>query len=184
LVNGDLYGGPRNGKLDDKAHPPIHPVKYVSPKSLQKNEWRVFELICRQFLACVSVEAVGFETKVEVEIGGELFNARGFRIQQKGWLEVFTYDKWGDISIPEFHEGDSLNATEITLESSRTNPPKSLSESDLIQKMDKNGIGTDATIHEHIKTVQERGYAVKKGNHFAPTLIGLALVEAYEQVGV
>ena len=27
--------------------------------------------------------------------------------------------------------------------------------------MDRNGIGTDATIHEHIKTIQERGYAVK-----------------------
>jgi len=23
----NLWGGPRNGTLDDKAHPPIHPVK-------------------------------------------------------------------------------------------------------------------------------------------------------------
>jgi DNA topoisomerase-3 len=36
-----------------------------------------------------------------------------------------------------------------------------LTEADLITKMDQNGIGTDATIHEHIKTVQERGYAAK-----------------------
>jgi DNA topoisomerase-3 len=35
--------------------------------------------------------------------------------------------------------------------------------------MDSNGIGTDATIHEHIKTVQERGYAVKEKEYFVPT---------------
>lgn len=38
-----------------------------------------------------------------------------------------------------------------------------MSESELITLMDKNGIGTDATIHEHIKTIQEREYAIKKG---------------------
>jgi DNA topoisomerase III len=43
-----------------------------------------------------------------------------------------------------------------------TKPPTLLSESDLISKMDQNGIGTDATIHEHIKTVQERNYAYKQ----------------------
>ncbi len=43
-----------------------------------------------------------------------------------------------------------------------TKAPPLLSESDLIGKMDQNGIGTDATIHEHIKTVQERQYAVKQ----------------------
>jgi DNA topoisomerase-3 len=42
-----------------------------------------------------------------------------------------------------------------------TKAPTLLTESDLISKMDQNGIGTDATIHEHIKTVQERNYAFK-----------------------
>ena len=43
-----------------------------------------------------------------------------------------------------------------------TKAPMPLTEADLISKMDTNGIGTDATIHEHIKTVQERNYAVKQ----------------------
>ena len=59
-----------------------------------------------------------------------------------------------------------------------------LSEADLINKMDQNGIGTDATIHEHIKTVQERGYAKKEGQHFRPTQVGLNLIKAYEHVGI
>ena len=46
--------------------------------------------------------------------------------------------------------------------------------------MDKEGIGTDATISEHIATIQNRDYAKKTPtNRFTPTNIGLALVETY-----
>ena len=44
--------------------------------------------------------------------------------------------------------------------------------------MDKEGIGTDATISEHIATILKRNYAEKNAaGRFAPTNIGLALVE-------
>lgn len=46
--------------------------------------------------------------------------------------------------------------------------------------MDKEGIGTDATISEHIATILKRNYAEKNpANRFLPTNIGLALVETY-----
>jgi DNA topoisomerase-3 len=48
--------------------------------------------------------------------------------------------------------------------------------------MDKNGIGTDATISEHIKTIQERKYAEKINNQFHPTQLGVALVQAYTEL--
>lgn len=70
------------------------------------------------------------------------------------------------------------------MEESETTAPKLLTESDLITLMDKNGIGTDATIHEHIKTVQERQYAVKSGNEFKPTPLGVSLVEVYQAIDI
>ena len=46
--------------------------------------------------------------------------------------------------------------------------------------MDKEGIGTDATISEHIATILKRKYAEKnQAGRFVPTNIGLALVETY-----
>lgn len=55
-----------------------------------------------------------------------------------------------------------------------------MTEADLITVMDKNGIGTDATIHEHIRIIQERGYAeMTRSRHLKPTKLGLALVESY-----
>jgi len=48
--------------------------------------------------------------------------------------------------------------------------------------MDRHGIGTDATIAQHISTVQERGYAVKDDNQrFRPSPLGIALVEGYNR---
>jgi DNA topoisomerase-3 len=66
---------------------------------------------------------------------------------------------------------------------SRTQAPPLLSESDLITLMDKNQIGTDATIAQHIETIQKREYAVKKKNQFEPTELGLALVQGYNAMG-
>ena len=48
--------------------------------------------------------------------------------------------------------------------------------------MDKNGIGTDATIHEHIKTIKDRGYIWKSGNFFVPTQLGDAILESYKRL--
>ncbi len=55
-------------------------------------------------------------------------------------------------------------------------------EVELIALMDKNGIGTDATIAQHITTIQDRSYAIKDAQlKFLPTKLGIALVEGYNR---
>jgi len=44
-------------------------------------------------------------------------------------------------------------------------PPPLLSEADLIQMMNRHGIGTDATIASHITTIQDREYAGTAARH-------------------
>lgn len=77
------------------------------------------------------------------------------------WLEVFPYEKWSDSVVPPMHKGQEFPPN-LTMADGETRAPPLLTEADLIGKMDQNGIGTDATIHEHIKTVQERQYAYKQ----------------------
>ena len=90
--------------------------------------------------------------------------------------------KSGLIAISlNLNKGEKFKPTYFCMLSSETTPPKLLTESDLISLMDKNGIGTDATIHEHIQTVQDRNYAVKEKNEFKPTPQGIALVEVYQK---
>ena len=49
--------------------------------------------------------------------------------------------------------------------------------------MDRNGIGTDATIAEHIKKVLERSYVEKRSALFYPTTIGTMLLKGYTDCG-
>lgn len=161
VASGAMWGGPKPGKQDDKAHPPIHPVKHANKEDMSFDEWRVYEIICRHFLACISKDAVGSETKVDVTLGGEHFSAKGLIIEEQNWLEIFPYEKWSDTVLPPFTKGEEFPPV-LLMTDGETKAPAYLTEADLITKMDQNGIGTDATIHEHIKTVQERHYAVKQ----------------------
>jgi DNA topoisomerase-3 len=78
-----------------------------------------------------------------------------------------------------------LPLEELEMRQGNTSSPSLLSESDLIGLMDKSGIGTDATIHEHIKKILDREYAVKSGGGlFSPTTLGVALVEAYDEMEI
>ena len=67
----------------------------------------------------------------------------------------------------------------------QTQPPPRLSERDLIALMDSHGIGTDATVAEHIQKQLERGYATKDINlTFWPTPLGEGLVGGYRRMGL
>ncbi|OON20276.1 DNA topoisomerase [Opisthorchis viverrini] len=191
---------PRNGKSTDKAHPPIHPLK--AGAGLQGDEARLFELITRHFLACVSADAQGAETLVRLCVGkpsvpdassrstllssedGEIFDAKGLVILQSNYLEVYIYDRWVERDMPDFQLGAWLLPTNIEIISGQTSPPPLLTEADLIALMDRHGIGTDATHAEHIETIKQRLYVgLEQGKFLVPGQLGMGLVEGYDSMG-
>ncbi|KAJ0809834.1 putative DNA topoisomerase transcription factor interactor and regulator CCHC(Zn) family [Helianthus annuus] len=73
-----LWRNPSGGGHDDKAHPPIHPTKFSAGESRwSEDHKKLYELVVRHYLACVSQPAVGAETTVEIDIAGEMFSALG-----------------------------------------------------------------------------------------------------------
>ncbi|XP_074320919.1 DNA topoisomerase 3-alpha [Silene latifolia] len=181
----DLWRNPGSGGHDDKAHPPIHPTKFSAGESgWSQDHHKVYELVVRHFLACVSQPAVGAETVVEIDIAGELFSASGRMIILKNYLDVYRYETWAGSVIPTFLVGQQFAPTTLSLDSGVTRPPPLLSEADLLSCMDKSGIGTDATMHDHIKKLLDRCYATKDANtRFSPTNLGEALVMGYDDMG-
>ncbi|KAI7579199.1 DNA topoisomerase III [Hortaea werneckii] len=158
LVNGG-FSWPRNGKNNDKAHPPIHPVNFVNPGQLSFEEQKVHEFVVRRFLACCSEDAKGSRTEIGVLYGSEVFNASGLVVLQRNYLDVYPYDKWTSSQpLPNFQEGEIFEPTEARVQEGQTSPPGYLTEPELIALMDANGIGTDATMAEHIAKIKERQY--------------------------
>jgi DNA topoisomerase-3 len=181
LLNGK-FQHPRNGKHDDKAHPPIHPTKWTH--ELSGDQGKVYEYITRRFLACCSQDALAHETSVEIVIANEHFHTSGLAISERNYLEVFTYDRWSDCTIPKFEHNQMIVPTSIDMVESKTVAPNLLSEHELISLMDSNQIGTDATVAQHISTIQKRAYAEKRENVFHPSQLGIALVASYESMSI
>lgn len=160
LMNGG-FQQPREGRNDDKAHPPIHPVIYTPPRSLNDEQRRVYEFVVRRFLACCSEDAKGTATDVEITYGDEKFHAHGLVVLERNYLDVYVYDKWTSSQIlPNFTIGEQFEPTEAMMTEGKTVAPGYLTEPDLIALMDANGIGTDATMAEHIAKIKEREYVM------------------------
>lgn len=162
LMNGG-FSQPRNGRNNDKAHPPIHPVNFVNLTTLNQEEQRVHEFVVRRFLACCSKDAQGSKTDISIEYGPETFNTSGLIVFERNYLEVYPYDKWtSSQDLPQFREGEVFEPTEANLNEGQTSAPGYLTEPELIGLMDANGIGTDATMAEHIAKIKEREYATTR----------------------
>lgn len=180
---------PRSGTNSDQAHTPIYPLR--SGSNLQGDERKVYEFVARRFLGCVSESARGIETEYTMEIvfwkdgkeHREEFACKGLNITERNYLDVYIYDKWEGSKVGDFEVG-AVVGNNLEIRDGRTAKPEYLSESDLISLMDKNGIGTDATIHEHIQKIQTRGYAKKEKFRLKPLELGINLIRAYNTIGL
>lgn len=190
LIN-SKFKTPRSGRHNDQAHPPIHPICWVSPTALNAEEKRVYEFVVRRFLACCSEDAKGQTTEIEIQYGDELFHANGLIVLERNYLDVYVYDKWeSSQQLPNFQKGELFEPTEAKIFEGKTSPPNYLTEPELIGLMDANGIGTDATMAEHIARIKDRQYVATRNRgggrnavqELIPTQLGVALVEGYDNV--
>ncbi|KAG7290478.1 hypothetical protein NEMBOFW57_000480 [Staphylotrichum longicolle] len=168
LVDG-AFQQPRQGRHDDKAHPPIHPsptrrLQLWTTARSGSTSWSP------GFLACCSEDARGVASDVEILYGDESFNAHGVIVLERNYLDVYPYENWtGTAMLPKFTVGERFEPSEAMVTEGKTSPPGYLTEADLIALMDANGIGTDATMAEHIEKIQERQYVrtVERGGQGA-----------------
>ncbi|KAK1932801.1 DNA topoisomerase family protein [Babesia divergens] len=174
---------PRKGKKNDEAHPPIHPVKPLRREEADsERSWQLYEYITRRFLACCSPPAVGDESIVFIDISGEGFHSKGLVVRERNWLDVYPYSTWNGRFMPALTAGEEFMPQKLLMVESTTHAPGLLTERNLIELMSKHGIGTDATMHEHIKKVQDRHYAKKDRNFtFLPTNLGKAIYKAFKE---
>jgi len=182
---------PTSGKRRDNAHPPIHPVKAATNKAvltrvseLKKypRAWDIYELVTRHFLATLSSPARIHVGKAILEIATVRFILRGRALVTPGYLEVYPYEQIREKYLPRLNEGSILDVSDIVLREDTTRPPLPFTETGLIKKMDRLGLGTDATIPQHIQTNVKRGYfTISSDRVIQPTARGIALIQSLEK---
>ncbi|TYI61141.1 hypothetical protein E1A91_D10G152000v1 [Gossypium mustelinum] len=174
------YHKPRTG-TDAGDHPPITPMRPATEDVLGNDAWRLYQYICQHFMGTVSPDCKYVRTKVEFSIGGEFFHCIGQRVTVQGFTYIMPWLAINEKNLPQFTKGEKIEVSRVELYEGETSPPDYLSESELISLMEKNGIGTDASIPVHINNICERNYVqVQAGRRLVPTTLGITLIRGYQ----
>jgi len=170
---------PRNGAMDDGAHPPIYPTAPYRGGGLLGKIW---EYVARRFYANAYAEdAVQQTQKAAIKIADVSFFAVGRNVVKPGYMLYYPYFRPADQPVPQMRPGQVLTVVGVKLVEGETKPPPRLDEAELLRLMEKNGIGTDATRATYPSLIVERRYALRQGSRYRPTLLGLKLVESLEK---
>ena len=112
-------------------------------------EWKIYDLVVRRFMAVFFPPFQYEQTQVTVEIAGEHFVASGKIIKSQGWKEVCgdlqtaedeTENEEDrslkDQTLPEIKEGDRLPELYISMTEGKTKPPAPFNEATLLSAME------------------------------------------------
>ncbi|MCL1880385.1 MAG: DNA topoisomerase I [Actinomycetia bacterium] len=164
------------GKTETTDHPPIYPTGAGDMDRLRPEEWKLYNLVARRFMATLSAAAVVEGTKVGLDVAGEVFVARGDVLVSPGFRGIYPYGLKKDEQLPRLQTGQQIAFCGATMEHKQTEPPARYSQGRLIQQMEKLGLGTKSTRASIIERLIEVRYVV--GDPLEPTALGQAVAEA------
>jgi DNA topoisomerase I len=167
---------PTRGKKETTDHPPIYPTGYASRKALREDQWKIYQLVVRRFLATISGPARTLRTTLRFESGGEPLVISGTVVTEEGWFGVYPYGRRVDEELPALSEGEEVEVVEAEVLSKETKPPVRYGQGRLIKLMEDLGLGTKATRPSIIQNLYDRGYV--HDDPISPTETGMAVAQA------
>src|ERR671938_645156 len=167
---------PTRGKKETTDHPPIYPTGHASKEALQDDQWKIYQLVVRRFLATLLKPAKTLRTTVRLKSGGEPLIGGGTVVTEEGWLAVYPYGRRADEEMPSLHEGQELKVIEAGILAKETQPPARYGQGRLIRLMKDLGLGTKATRPSIIQNLYDRGYV--HDDPLVPTETGMAVAKA------
>ena len=160
---------------------PTYPDKTPESLKLQDNQFKIYDLIWRRFIACQMSQAAFDSTAVEIEAENPkskiqnpkyIFRTTGQILKFDGFLKVYPI-KYEEIELPPLEKDEILELLKLTHSQHFTQPPPRYSEATLIKTLEQEGIGRPSTYAPILSTIQDRNYIEKDENKkFRPTEIG------------
>ena len=174
------YKNPILKGINAGDHPPITPAKVADKSDLKGNHWNLYECICNNYFASISPPIEYDNITYKFEICGLNFEENSSKINNEGFLIFQPFKKKNYIkNFPTLSKSETYRITKASYEENWTKAPDYITESELIGEMEKNHIGTDASMSVHIENICQRGYVkVDEGRHLIPSKLGRALIDA------
>ena len=167
---------PSRGKVQATDHPPIYPTEAANSIKFKGEKWAIYELIARRFMATVAPPAKAALSNSTIDVNGEEFESRGYKLLYPGWKKYYPYFRVNEIELPELKVGEDVRMLEAGSEKKMTQPLGRYSQGSLIQEMERLALGTKSTRHDIIQKLYDRKYV--EGNDLIPTASGVAVAEA------
>jgi len=180
----------KNRKSAQEAHEAVRPAdvtcipeeieKYLSP-----DQFKLYRLIWRRFVASQMKPAVLDVTTVDIKAGEYGLRASGSIIKFSGFLSVYEEardedkaeeseadDENADRKLPPLENAQPLDLRDLLPKQHFTQPPPRYTEATLVRAMEENGIGRPSTYAQTLSTIQDRGYVLLEQRRFEPTELG------------
>ncbi|MCU1312665.1 MAG: topA [Acidobacteriaceae bacterium] len=184
------------------AHEAIRPTDVSqTPESVKRylsdEQFRLYQLIWRRFVASQMLPAVFDQTIVDIAAQPQDsanarrydFRVTGSILKFDGYLKVYEESKDAKDEdddalknkLPDLNAGQALLLEELKHEQKFTEPPPRYNEASLVKTLEERGIGRPSTYATILSTIQEREYVQKMGQgrsaKFLPTEIGFVVAD-------
>ncbi len=163
-----------------------------SPKKLAEEEYKIYDMIARRFIAVFYPSAEFNVTTRYSDVGGHSFKTEGKVLVEPGWLEVYgkaSTEDGDETTLPALSaaDGDTAKAklesfdalreetkpparyTEATLLSAMEGAGKLVDDDDLAGAMKEKGLGTPATRAQVIERLIAERYIEREHRALVPT---------------
>jgi DNA topoisomerase I len=181
-----------------EAHEAIRPTSSArAPEDLRRvlssEQFRLYDLIWKRFLASQMAAAVFDATTVDIAAGrGNLlsgtapytFRATGSVLKFPGFLAVYNVsldegeeDEDKENRLPPLAEREPLDLLALLPVQHFTEPPPRYTEASLVKELEKLGIGRPSTYAPTISTIVEREYVELTEKKLVPTTLGRVVTD-------
>lgn len=159
-------------KIQD-AHEAIRPT-YVNltpavvKDSLSRDQFRLYQLIWKRFVASRMNGARYETTSVKINAGNYRFTSSGSKIVFPGFLSVYQNDEdkaENNAALHKVAKGDVFKEVELKKEQHFTQPPAHYTEASLVKELEDLGIGRPSTYAPTISILISRRYLAKENKN-------------------
>ena len=180
-------------KIQD-AHEAIRPTDIGRTpvelkESLSRDQFRLYQLIWKRFVASRMAPAVYETTSVKIDAAGQRFTVAASKVKFDGFMSVYTEEdekEENNTLMKGITRDTKLSLLGLEEKQHFTQPAPHYTEASLVRAMEELGIGRPSTYAPTITTILARRYIVKENKNLYVTELGEVvnqmMIEAFPSI--